>query len=285
MERPLSGDAEGRLLLPRHAFTEEETLNIAIPLCDALGHAHGEKVLHRDIKPQNIMICNDGKVKLTDFGIACVLGTPTESEKTGVILGTPKYFSPEQGRGFNPTPASDVYSLGVVMYEALTGFVPFQADSAEELARLHRETLPQSPRELNPQVSPALETITLRAMAKEPATRYQDANLMADALREFSEVTAGGTGLMGGEAVSASAGYGLPADSEPESPEPTLPASEEVPQTQPGKRKPGTKRSLNERLGFDLTTWILALIALLFVGGLIPFWLWVYFRITVNLRC
>lgn len=257
-----------------------EVVSLLRQACEGIGYAHKAGLVHCDVKPQNLLVMPDGRLKVVDFGIARALATIVPEEQSEVVWGSPKYFSPEQARGRNPTPASDVYSLGVVLYEALTGIVPFQAETAEELARLHRETLPQSPRELNPQVSPALETITLRAMGKEPATRYQDANLLADALREFSEATAGGSDLMGGEAVSANAGYDLPADSEPGSPEPILPAAEVVRPVQPGLRKPGIKRSLNERLGFDLITWILALIALLFVGGLIPFWLWVYFMIN-----
>jgi serine/threonine-protein kinase len=166
-----------------------------------------------------------------------------------------------------------VYALGIVLYEALTGAVPFQADSVEELARLHQETLPQSPRELNPRVPASLEGITLKAMAKVPAARFANANELASALKDFN-------GGFEREAGDQSRSTRMVMDSavvDQQNLEPVLPATEISSKAGDHPESQGVQRAGRDWLGFDLVTWLLALLALIFVGGLIPFWLWVYF--------
>jgi len=253
-----------------------EAVSLLHQAAEGIGFAHDAGLVHCDIKPQNLLVAPSGRLKVVDFGIARALATIVPDEQSEVVWGTPKYFSPEQAGGVPPTPASDVYALGIVLYEALTGAVPFQADSVEELARLHQETLPKSPRELNPRVPASLEGITLRAMAKAPAARFANANELASALNDFNggyEREAGGVGDQprGSRMVMDSVAV------DQQDLEPVLPATEISSKAGDPPEPQGVQRAARDRLGFDLVTWLLALLALIFVGGLIPFWLWVYF--------
>lgn len=152
-------------------------VNVVAAVCDALGYAHQRGVIHRDVKPGNIMLANDGSVKVTDFGIARAIGNDTVT-RTAAVLGTAAYLSPEQAQGGAVDPRSDLYSLGVVLYEALTGTQPFRGESAVTVAYQHVQEQPRPPRERNAAISVALEAVVLRALAKNPANRYQSAEDM-----------------------------------------------------------------------------------------------------------
>lgn len=157
-------------------------VNIVAVVCEALGYAHDRGVIHRDVKPGNIMLAHDGNVKVTDFGIARAIGNDTVT-RTAAVLGTAAYLSPEQAQGGAIDPRSDLYSLGVVLYEALTGSQPFRGDSAVTVAYQHVQEQPRPPRERNPNISVALEAVVLRALTKNPANRYQHAaDMHADLL-------------------------------------------------------------------------------------------------------
>lgn len=149
---------------------------IGAQVCAALSVAHGYDIIHRDIKPHNIMVAPDGSVKVMDFGIARA-GNTTLTQ-TGSVLGTAHYVSPEQAQGRELKPQSDLYSLGVVLYEAVTGRVPFDADTPVAIALKHVNEQPVRPTRINPSVSPDLERVIGRALAKDPAKRYATAEEM-----------------------------------------------------------------------------------------------------------
>ena len=142
--------------------------------------AHRNGIVHRDLKPQNVIVDEEGKAVVTDFGIA--RAGISDITQTGSVMGTPQYLSPEQAQGFEVTPVSDLYSIGVILYEALTRRVPFEADSAVAVAMKQVSEVPQRPSSLNPAVSPALDAVVMRALEKEPGQRFQSADAFIAAL-------------------------------------------------------------------------------------------------------
>ncbi len=260
MEYVPGKDLKG-LLKQRGRFSVNEVVSLMVQACAGVGYAHRAGLVHCDIKPQNMLVTPDLRLKVVDFGIARALATIPPDERSEVVWGSPQYFSPEQGSGLAPSPASDVYSLGVMMYEMLTGQLPFNAPTPDELARLHREAMPRAPRELNPAIPPALEQIVLKVLAKEPSGRYRTADQLGRVLITFSR----------------QAGYSVVGIPQPPSP-PTRttppPASVPPPPYIPQKRSQPTQES---PLELDWITIGLALLALIAVGGLVPFYLWVYF--------
>ncbi len=162
-----------------------EALYFTNQIVQALGHAHGRGIIHRDIKPQNIMVLRDGSVKVADFGIARILSASQSSTLTQEALGSVHYISPEQARGSHIDARADLYSAGVVLYEMLTGRLPFDGDTPVSVALQHINATPLSPRELNPDIPVGLEEITLKAMAPRLDQRYLNAEAMLRDLEEF----------------------------------------------------------------------------------------------------
>jgi eukaryotic-like serine/threonine-protein kinase len=159
----------------------DRAVELAEAVCDALGVAHAQGVIHRDVKPANIMVTRDGQVKVTDFGIARVTTNETV-EQTAAVLGTASYLSPEQAQGGAIDQRSDLYSLGCVLYEMLTGQPPFTADSPVAVASKHVLEQPIAPSRLNHDVAPGLDAIVMKALAKNPDNRYQNAAEMKEDL-------------------------------------------------------------------------------------------------------
>ena len=161
-----------------------EALHFITQIVKALGHAHSRGIIHRDIKPHNIMVLRDGSVKVADFGIARVT-SGGHSTLTQEALGSVHYISPEQARGSHIDERSDLYSAGVVLYEMITGRLPFEGDTPVSVAIQHINSIPLSPREIDPTIPEALEAITMKAMAPDPDNRYPSADAMLADLEEF----------------------------------------------------------------------------------------------------
>src|SRR5260370_3677368 len=160
-----------------------EASRIFTQLASALSYAHDNGIIHRDVKPVNVLMDRSGRPILSDFGIAKVLASTREQlTRPGTGVGTPEYMSPEQCRGEAVGARSDIYSLGVMLFEALTGRTPFQADSCPALAHSHIYELPPRPSSLNPAITPTVEQVILTALMKEAVRRYQRVIEMADAL-------------------------------------------------------------------------------------------------------
>ena len=177
----IEGKTLKQLLQKRGTLTLSEVIDIMNQLTDGLAHAHNAYIIHRDIKPQNIMIEDDGLIKITDFGIAMALNS-TQLTQTNSVMGSVHYLPPEQANGKSSTIKSDIYSLGILMYELLTGSVPFKGDNAVEIALKHLKEKIPSIRRQNPTIPQSVENIVLKAVAKNPKNRYDSITEMHDDL-------------------------------------------------------------------------------------------------------
>ena len=196
-------------LVEQHGSVEpDKAAEYAAQVCSALAVAHGYGIIHRDIKPQNLILTGDGTVKVTDFGIA--RAGNTNMTQTGSVLGTAYYLSPEQAQGRPLSPASDLYSLGIVLYELVTGKLPFVGDTPVATALKQVNEAPVPPRNIEPKVPASLEAIILKTMRKDPAERYQTADEMRADLRRFTsgQPVLAAAGLAG---AAAAAGAGVAA--------------------------------------------------------------------------
>jgi len=190
------GSDLARLLREEGAFQPERAADVAAQVCAALGHAHAAGIVHRDVKPANIIVGPNDRVKVTDFGIARAVGDSTLTA-TGSVLGTAHYLSPEQAAGGEVGPASDLYSLGIVLYEMLTGAVPFTADTPIAIAMRHVSDPVPAPSLVNPDVPAALDDVVARATAKDTASRFGDAHEMEAALEARGSLGATATAALG----------------------------------------------------------------------------------------
>ena len=177
----IEGKTLKQLLKKRGTLTLSEAIDIMLQLTDGMAHAHDSYIIHRDLKPQNIMIKDDGQIKITDFGIAMALNS-TQLTQTNSVMGSVHYLPPEQASGKGCTIKSDIYSMGIIFYELLSGSLPFRGDNAVEIALKHmRDPLP-SLREENPAIPQSIENIIRKATAKNPKNRYEDARSMHEDL-------------------------------------------------------------------------------------------------------
>src|SRR5947207_6568132 len=184
-----------RYLRSRGVLDVDRAIIIAHDVALGLGAAHRRAIVHRDVKPQNILVGRDGSIKLTDFGIASVYQNLNASRltTTGMTLGTVEYMPPEQAQGDIVSPAADVYALGIVMYEMLTGRTPFEGNTAVVVAMQHIQDAPRPPSQFNPHIPPALEEIILHCLEKVPEMRYRDGSQLARALESLCDAELGET--------------------------------------------------------------------------------------------
>jgi len=231
------------------ALPPQTAAEVALQIAEALKAAHERGIVHRDVKPRNILVANSGHVKVTDFGIARAADATTVSH-TGDILGSAKYMSPEQAVGEQVGPASDLYSLGVVLYEMLTGRVPFEVEIPADVPIRHADGPPHRPRELNPEVPVGMDTIVMRLLAKDPENRYSSA---AELIEELGRMQHGLPPVVSsGEKVTSAAL--------------TTPETLILPQSAPA----GGTRPRRSRLPWLLT----AFVALIAVLGVASWLLW-----------
>lgn len=234
------------LIRRRGRLEVDEAVEMMIQISAGVGYAHRAGLIHCDLKPHNLLVAADGRLKITDFGIARALASINPGEKSDVVWGSPQYFAPEQASGGAPSPATDVYALGVILFEMLTGRLPFEATSPESLAELHLSTPPPRPRSLNPDIPQALDSIVLKVLSKEPASRYRTADQLGRVLMTFA------SRVRMADVVPAS-----------------LPAADPIHDSQ--------AMTAPIDLGSEQVDWLavlLGLLAFLALGGLIPLWLW-----------
>jgi serine/threonine-protein kinase len=239
-------------------YSANEGIPLMIQACNALGYAHRAGIVHCDVKPQNMIVSDDHRLKITDFGIARALSSINEDNKPDVVWGSPQYLSPEQALGEQPSPASDVYSMGVVMYEMFTGQLPFNAKTTDELIQLHQTQPPVPPRQINPECPAELEQIILKVLSKEPTSRYRTADQLGSVLATLLENY---RNQPTGNRHSAEQTPALMKNQPPQ-----ISYEDYSPESKP-----------SNTLDWKLIG--LELLCLLLVGGLLPFWLYIWFTI------
>jgi serine/threonine-protein kinase len=176
-----------KIIRTEGVLSVKRSLNLAIQICAGIGFAHRAALVHADVKPQNILVTSDDRVKVTDFGIAQALTDTQPMTRQEVVWGSPHYFAPEQARGEKPTPAADVYAIGIVMFEMLTGRLPYVGASQQELALAHvKERVPMVS-EFNASIPENLSKIVYKVMSKEPSARYRMADQLGHVLQSYQE--------------------------------------------------------------------------------------------------
>lgn len=277
------------------------TLEIVIQMCAGIGYAHRAGLVHADVKPQNILIAEGDRVKVTDFGIAQALATTIPKERQKIVWGSPHYFAPEQAQGEYPSPAADVYSIGIVLFEMLSGRLPFVGNDQQELALAHIRDKPPRIIELNPRVPASLDQIVQRALSKDPGQRPKNADQLKrilEAFREQGHEATSGLRSVSTPAVAPPAPQPIPSAPSYASPahpvtEPTLPPSASqyyggyntaapsqpsYPYTVPPE--PAIMRSRGYRVPepqpLDVVTMVLAAVALLALVGVVILWIFVW---------
>lgn len=259
-----------------------QALDLAIQICAGIGYAHRANLVHCDVKSQNILVTRDDRVKVADFGIARAMSEATQHTLDGQIWGTPHYFSPEQAAGQPASPASDVYAIGVVLFELLTGRLPFLADTPTALALKHMQEPPPRASEFNPLVPHQLDQILLKVLSKEPAARYRTGDQFGrilSAYRESSLQVTAPISLLDLEMPAyelSTAVFPRPAESDPAN----LPTDEIIIHGGEGRPRPAeVGREATPTAAATARDWVAIALGVLAVAallGLIPLWYFVF---------
>ncbi|MBI5671486.1 MAG: protein kinase [Chloroflexi bacterium] len=221
----IEGQDLKRIIKAEGALSVDRALKLAIQICAGIGFAHRAGLVHADVKPQNILVTRGDLVKVTDFGIAQALSDTQPGERQSVVWGSPHYFAPEQARGEKPTPASDVYSIGIVMFEVLTGRLPYVGTNQQELALAHiREAVPRVT-DFNPNVPETLSQIVYKVMSKEPSARYRMADQLGHVLESYRD--------RGREQTSPNVPAAAPRPATPPPAQPVYPSQQQPPAPAP----------------------------------------------------
>ncbi len=278
----------------KERFEIDEALELMIQACGGIGYAHRAGLVHCDVKPHNMLVTPEGRLKVTDFGIARALSTISPDEHSDVVWGSPHFFSPEQASGKPPSPASDVYSLGVILYEMVTGRLPFIASDAAELARMHREDKPVSPRYYNPRIPLVLEEIILKVLSKEPSQRYRTADQLGRLLlglydaksdvrqnNSFVHDTFQGSRVWNQPQVIVSQGNSeqKPEEANRALVQTTVPPVSKQSAVQTEQVTEYYEEWEEEEKPIDWKIWGLGLTAAFLLIGLIPFWFYIYIQL------
>jgi len=237
-------------IVKKNFSPEVSRFNLIKQASSGLAYAHHQGIVHCDIKPQNMLVSDAGSLKISDFGISRALETISRTEKHNEVWGSPFYISPEQGSGKPPSPASDVYSLGVIMYEVFAGKLPFLDDDALVLIEKHQSEMLVPPRTINPAIPEYLERIITKTLEKDPDKRFANGSELYDALNSITSKI-NKIIFIEEENVERS-NYQIKSSDMP-------------------------VRSKTAKM--DWPTVILGFITLIMVGGLIPFWLFIYFSV------
>jgi serine/threonine-protein kinase len=256
----VEGEDLAAVLRERTRLSTDDAVRVAIGVASALEAAHRRGLVHRDVKPGNILITDDGDVKVTDFGIARAVAEASMTV-TGTTLGSVHYFSPEQARGDEVTGSSDVYSLGIVLYEMLTGRRPFEGDSAAGVALKRLNEDPPPPESFVP-VPSGLSAIVMRALQREPADRYPDAGSLAEALRTWQKDPAAAAAL----AATAGAAGAAAAAAAPPSGEPTVYVPPPVAMPSDRTPPPPPAKPVEKDKGQPWWIWALLVLGILLLG-------------------
>jgi len=241
------------IILKQKLMKFEDGIRLLLQASSGLAFAHDHGIVHCDIKPQNMLVSTDGILKITDFGISRALDKISRTEKNDEVWGSPFYISPEIAKGYAPTPASDVYSLGVIMYEVFTGVLPYNGEDALSIIEKHQTEDLIPPKQRNPEIPDQLNNVILKALLKPPGKRYASGEKVYDALLTFSEI---------------------------------YKESRSQQEMRHIVLKNNTKKNIipsppiKEPKIYDWWTILLSLLAIIIIGGLIPFWLFIYLSIN-----
>lgn len=247
----IDGNHLKNLILNNDLSSIEKKYNLIIQACKGLAYAHAKGIVHCDIKPQNMLISVNGILKITDFGISQTFETISRIGNKNEVWGSPYYISPEVAAGQIATPASDVYSMGIVMYEVFTGELPFQGEDTLAVIEKHQKKKPVTPSNLNDEIVTELENIILKAIEKKPINRFSDGKSL----------------LSGLEIIKIS-------NNDPKNNSKIQPSQLMKNESDHGKAGVLIEKEIN------WVTILLSFLAIITIGGLIPFWLFVYYSIN-----